>query len=148
MWISTWVYKVPCTCVSSSMWSSKLSQCIYICAWSCTFSVRPKSPTCQLIWATECLLHVHIHPWNLRKHSFLQSPQQFSVWYVFRPCPERTVGGVFTECCDYDWPYSNLQCVAHFPINVISQWFMQSSLGDLEESPASQKSAITHQTMG
>lgn len=57
------------------------------------------------------------------------------------------LSGESLQCCDCGWSYSNLQYVAHFPVNVVSQWFTQSFLGDLEGSP-SQRSAITHQAMG
>lgn len=104
-----------------------------------------KSSKCQQIWATWCLLYIYVHSWNLRKKSFLQSPQQLSVWYVLRPCPACAVRGVFTECHDYGSSYSNLQHVPHFPVNVISEWFTQSSPGDRERFPPPQKSAITDQ---
>lgn len=115
--------------------------------WELYLCMLPKSP-CQQVWTIWCLFHVSIHSWNLRKNSFLQSPQQFLVWYVFRPCPACAVRGIFLECCDYGWSYSKLQREAHFTIHVISQWFAQSSLSDLEQSPPSQKSAITHQAIG
>lgn len=91
-------------------------------------------------WAAWCLLDVYILSQNLRKNAFLQSPQQFSVCHVFRPCAR---GGVFALL--WRWLCFRLKHVAHLPL----LWRVSASQSHPWEiwklSPPSQQSAITHQ---
>lgn len=126
------------------MWSSKLSQCIYIHAWSCTSACdQNHQHDSRFGQHGAYFMFASIHETS-EKNPFCKVPSNAPS----DMCSDHAQHVLSGESSQNAVTMADLIKLARFLVNVVSQWFTQSSPGDLEGFSPSQKSAITHQAMG